>query len=229
MKYTINVFHTFFSLLTSSPMNLLLKNFKFVFNVNQLHSVAENDVLLLSKIITMRTYLVIWYVAPVKLWRHKQVLQYLSNYSMKLNFNFTFVINLWPFYNGNKNHLILRYLSSVYSSAACLLLCENSITGNWISYQCSMITKRTRGATWSVVVMGERCELTGTWVNYNFPASNFLSGLPSTQPFLTALYSQPIALVVIIHDAITLLPPPCHQSSYNGSFSECLFVGLSRK
>lgn len=58
MKYTINVFHTFFSLLISSPMNLLLKNFKFVFNVNQLHSVAGNDVLLLSKMIMMRTYLV---------------------------------------------------------------------------------------------------------------------------------------------------------------------------
>lgn len=77
--------------------------------------------------------------------------------------------------------------------------------------------------------MGERRELTGSQVNYNFAASTFLSSLPSPQPFLTPLYSQPIALVIIIHNAITLLPPPCHQSSNNGYVSECLFVGLSRK
>lgn len=112
--------------------------------------------------------------------------------------------------------------SCTITSAACLLLCEKSITGDcFISYQCSMITRRTRGATWSVV-MGECRDLTGTQVNYNFAASTFLSSLSSTQPFLTPLYSQPIALVIIIHNAITLLPPPCHQSSNNGSVSEYL-------
>lgn len=77
--------------------------------------------------------------------------------------------------------------------------------------------------------MGERGDLTGTQVNYNFAASTFLTSLPSTQPFLTPLYSQPIALVIIMHNAITVLPPPCHQSSNNDSVSECLFVGLTRE
>lgn len=70
--------------------------------------------------------------------------------------------------------------------------------------------------------MVERRELTGTQASYNIAASTFLSRIPSTQPFLTPLYSQPIALVIIIRNTITLRPLPCHQSSINGSLVNVL-------